>query len=250
MEKPADADGFVLRQLIVDDGAKAEFTAELKGFDPGLAGRKFRLQIGATTVMSLGVPSNWKGAPLKFGPTRLDKNQLLALNSYELAAIDEAAPDLRLPISEIHGDLLEALALPTKELFFEKAQLHHSRYKSPELLTLAARSAATRFADNMIVRASALTILAHRILEKNLTTLTEQDHATIAWILGKAPRAIKEGVALIESGGDNPSWEAVRWTVSLATVAGHLALIRNDLPLAFKCYAAIPPASCMACLVM
>jgi hypothetical protein len=142
------------------------------------------------------------------------------------------------PISpeQLAGDFFEAITLPSPERFWDKVQLNHSRYSNRDLLHVAARASFLRFKDSFLVRAAALTILAHRILESNFGQLSPDEKEEIKWIGARAPELVAHGLAEI-SATDKPHWTSVRWTVSLATVAAYLCLIENDLTKAAEYFA-------------
>ncbi len=127
----------------------------------------------------------------------------------------------------LRGDFFAALRIGPED-FLDRVQLHHSRIRSPFLLEIAARSFYLRHAAApFFLRAAALTILGHRLLERPPEALTAADLASIAWLLAEAGRVVPEGAALIEAteaAGQAVDWRHARWTISLATVAGHLAL--------------------------
>lgn len=121
------------------------------------------------------------------------------------------------------GPFFDAISIGAVHEFFTNVQLNHSRFSSPVLLEIAARAAFIRFDGHFVVQAAALTIIAHRFLDRPVTSLKGQDEH-VGWLLDRSTAIVERGEALI-AGTDEPDWEITRWTISLATVAGYLALI-------------------------
>jgi hypothetical protein len=130
------------------------------------------------------------------------------------------------------GTFFEAIALPDAARFHEKAQLHPSRDASPLLLELAARCAHDRFPRDAVTRAAALTILAHRHIERLQPRRSPEEEARIHWLLARAqPLVAQAGArfgATAPADAPPPAWQDVRWAVSLAMVAGHLHMARGE----------------------
>jgi hypothetical protein len=153
---------------------------------------------------------------------RLDDYTIVASRAGEALTADQIA---------LEGDVFEALTLASREAFLAKVQLHHSRYKSTALLALAARASFLRN-DDFVVKAASLTIIAHRVLEKPPTALTADDAEDRSWILARADEIVQAGVSALSR--DLKGWQIVRWTVSLATVAGYLSLLAEDMTAAYR----------------
>jgi hypothetical protein len=219
-------DSSVLTVQLAGEG-KIDFKLRCTDIPPSLLGRSLELRFGPRIVMVLRMPSQPAEEELFFGPTQLPMDSLRDQHDFTIALIDQDDPD-RPPVipGRSEGAVLEAVTLPTTAAFFEKAQLHHSRYTSKAMLALAARAAYPRFAEFQ-PRAAALTILAHRYLERDLKGFTANDVAAMQWISGEAAKMVREGAGIIA--GEAPRFDMVRWTVSLATVGGLLALCRDDL---------------------
>ena len=187
---------------------------------PSLAGQAVTVAIGGVVVLSAPV------APDGTASGAIRAEDLKDLGGGEVSVRD--ASGTALAGATLRGDLFEAVSLPP-ERFHEKVQLHHSRYASPHLLEIAARTSfLSSPPDAFVLRAAALTILAHRYLERRPDTLTEGEFARVAWIVGHAAELVPQGEALIAAGeapGKRLDWRHVRWTVSLATVAAHLSLL-------------------------
>lgn len=142
--------------------------------------------------------------------------------------------------TKLEGSVVAASAAATPEKFFENLQLNHIRVKSPLALELGARVAFDRFTESFEVRAAALTIMAHRVLDRPIESLTEADFNTIAWIVDNAEMITAQGEKIINEFSEKPRWDYVRWTISLATVAGYLSLIENRIGRALAFFSLCP----------
>ena len=217
------AAAFSVSSAMIPDADAAEFRVTIEGLPPALAGAKLRLRLGAVTIMLLQMPAERQDGLLHYGPTPLPLAKLRRQRAFDLAvSYDGDSPPFRCPVTRHSGDLLEALTLPTRDAFFNKIQLNHRRYKNPVLLLLGAIAAYGRFAD-FDVRAAALTIPAHRLLEKDFRSFDDDDRALMHWICEEGLRVVEEGAAELAR-TTTPKWTLVRWTVSLATVCGLLSI--------------------------
>jgi len=189
---------------------------------PGLPpGRAVSLRLGDREIARLR-PS---GEPVRVA---LDVASLRAAADYAVHLRDESGADLtRGADVALAGPFFEALRVGPAS-FLDKVQLHHSRLRSRHLLEIAAHGFLLRHPEaEFVLRGAALTILGHRLLERPPGSLSPDESARVAWLLGRAGPATAEGAALVraaEEEGRRVDWQHVRWTVSLATVAAHLAL--------------------------
>jgi hypothetical protein len=216
--------------------SKAEIQASL-----GPAGSQF------TVTLTLRAPAEWVGRTVSL---RLGEGELLRAEApeaamqvtidilafrtashYALRLQDGTGAEIPWTECELRGEFFEALLI-SPQTFWDRAQLNHSRFQSRHLLELAAHGFYLRHPEaEFPLRGAALTILGHRYLEKPPDSLTPAESARVAWLLDEAERVTREGAALIheiESKGAKIDWRHVRWTVSLATVAAHLALYEED----------------------
>lgn len=157
----------------------------------------------------------------------------------ELAARSAGAP---LPPGALRpeGDFFEALALPDAARFYQKVQINHTRYASPLLLEVGARCAHERFAQDPLARAAALTVLAHRHLERLTPEPAPAEAARIAWLLQQARPLVITAWRRLPAHVPNaprPTWQEVRWAVSLATVAGLLQMAGRNYSAAREMFA-------------
>lgn len=208
-------------------GAHLTLMLDLDAVPHSLAGRRLRLCLGEAVLMD--VPLRHTGGPAQFGPLRLTLAEALrgfaAPPRLSVAGLPPRAP------GRIEGPALEALSIATEAAFFEKVQLNHSRFQDPALLRLGAQAAYRRL-PGFAPRAAALTVLAHRVLERDLGRLSAGDHAEAGWLRGEGRRVVEEGLALLAAAKDRPYWTVVRWTTSLASVCALLSLCQDDAPAA------------------
>jgi hypothetical protein len=221
------ADSVILSADLVEPSNQVKFTATLTDVDPSWFGRKVRLTIGERTIMSMQCPDRAVSEPLNFGPTFLSVETMKQLGNFELLAAFEDSPSNKHTIAQHEGFLLDAISIDSAEAFFRKIQLNHSRYNSKTALYLGAKAAFLNFSD-FLVQACALTVLGHRYLERELSTLAGPDFDEIKWIVEHAKLIVAEGCRILEA-NPNPQWDYVRWTLSLATVAANLSLCRDEI---------------------
>jgi hypothetical protein len=168
----------------------------------------------------------------------LSLDELRQLDRWDITIRDDGGTEVSDGLEHmLTGAFFDAVGIDTPHDFFAKVQLNHSRFSSPVLLEMAARAAFTRFAGNYCVQAAALTVIAHRFLERPVASLKGQDQH-VGWLLDRAASLLDQGEALIDS-TETPDWEVARWTISLATVAGYLALI-GDRYVRAESFFAIP----------
>lgn len=213
----------------LDEGSgPATFHVEITAVPTLLLGRKLNLTLGNATVMAIQLPAAPLTMPARFGPTLLDYALLLRQPHYRLtlAQVDEPRAGESL-VTRTSGVLLEAMTLDDEGQFFTKLQLHQSRYKDPRLLTLGAKAALGRF-TSFAARAAAVTIVAHRLLERDFSAFEPFEDELTDWVLGEGRPLVLEGAQMLAPAGE-ATWAMIRWTVSLATVCGLLAVYRNDL---------------------
>ena len=195
---------------------------------PALAGRTLQLRLGAQRVLDLPIPAGPPAEVLEFGPVDLPLGPLRRQREFALLVAEPARePEALGVVQRIEGEFLEALRLPTPDEFFARLQLHETRYRDPRILLFGCLAAYGRFAE-FEVRAASLTITAHRLLERDLTALTEDELALMRWVTEEARNVVGEGAAAL-AGAADPPWTLIRWTVSLASASGLLAVILDRL---------------------
>lgn len=206
------------------------FSGSVIDVDAAMVGTEISLLIGgeAAATFSLAPDRIAADGRMPLGPVEIDSGRLLRLQDLRVDVVDTYGRALQRHVAvSLTGDAFRALALDTPEAFHELIQLHHSRFTSPVLLELGAWAAVLRFPEDFVVRNAGLVVLAHRILERPFETLEPADLGRANDIVRMALEDIVLGEALIAEGGEAPDWRHVRWTVSLATVAGYLALLNN-----------------------
>ncbi len=157
----------------------------------------------------------------------------------DIAPRTEGAP-LPPDALQCEGAFFEALSLPDPARFYEKVQINHTRYASPLLLEVGARCAHERFAQDPLARAAALTILAHRHIERLVPEPAPTEAARIAWLLQQARPIVIRAWRRLPAHVPNaprPTWQEVRWAVSLATVAGLLHMAGRNYSAAREMFA-------------
>lgn len=215
----------------VDNGRrKILFSGHIVDYDEGMVGASVALTVGgeAIATFSLSGGNDTGDGHIRFAPVEVDISKLLRLTDTHFDAIDAYGRPLEpdVPV-QFEGDVFRALALDTPDEFHKLIQLHHSRFTSPVLLELGAWAAVLRFPDDFVVRNAGLVVMAHRILERPFAQLQPEDFERSQTIVQMALEDIVIGEELIRAAGDTPDWRHIRWTISIATVAGYLALLNN-----------------------
>ena len=219
------------------------FLAELGALPQESLGTNWLLTIGPVTVMGIRIPKYEQSLPYRFGPTELAFDSFLMLTRFDLRLVEEGqSPEIGAPVGGLSGEILEAISLADEGRFFEKIQVHHSRYQDPLVLMVGAKAGFERFSDYR-TRAAALTVLSHRLLERDPRSFSEGDRRLVAWICEQGREMVRHGLAAIANPNqaaipDKWRWAYVRWTVSLASVCAQLSLCRDDLVGARDFYAA------------
>lgn len=209
---------------------KLRFSGSIIDFDEGMVGNEIVLLIGGEAVVRFPISPGilTPSRSVSLAAIEIDSTRLLSLKDLRVGVVGAhgraLAPNVMVRFA---GDTFKALALDTPDAFHALIQLNHSRFTSPVLLELGAWAAVLRFPDDFVVRNAGLVVMAHRILERPFDTLQQPDFDRANSIVQMALEDIVLGEALIAEGGNAPDWRYVRWTVSLATVAGYLALLNN-----------------------
>jgi hypothetical protein len=198
---------------------------ELGAVPPPLAGRRLRLCLGEDSV--LAVPLRASHAPVEFGPVRLTLDEALRFAGLPPRLMIQGAPPLS--PGRLVGAPLEAMGIATEAAFFDKVQNTFTRYADPMLLRLGARAGYRM--PGFAPRAAALTVLSHRVLERDLHALSPRDQAEITWLRQEGRGVVEEGLALLAASPPDagpPDAGTVRWTTSLGTACALLALCQDD----------------------
>ena len=118
--------------------------------------------------------------------------------------------------------VLEQYEVFTEADFYARVQNPVTRVKDSAVVEQLAYASYNAFTDNFFIRASALCILTHRVLEPSVITLDVLTNLKAEWIFRESSALLTEG--LDRTGKDRPRWDEVRWTCSLANVTGFLLL--------------------------
>ncbi|MDB5686451.1 MAG: hypothetical protein JWR77_1040, partial [Rhizorhabdus sp.] len=131
----------------------------------------------------------------------------------------EIAPD------QLEGDPFTAINIASKGEFLVQIQNNHTKYASPDVLMLGAKSFYYR-TDSPELKAACLTIMFHRLIWLDPAELAEADFEYLRWLVSQGMTTLT--LLQRQLTAAPPTKEGVRWTISLATVAGHAAFVSND----------------------
>lgn len=205
-------------------GASVEASAELPATQTiglTLGGRR----IAAFDLVAEGEPVDGR---IALGRREVAVTDLLTLNDFTLEVVDaEGNPMGERCSAEFSGDFFKAIGLDSAEAFFANVQEHHTRFKSAVLLELGARAGYLNVPSDFVVRTAALVVTGHRLLERLIGQGSEVDLEAASRLVVAALTEVAAGEALIAGEGAEPDWRHVRWTVSLSTIAGYLALMNG-----------------------
>lgn len=211
------------------------FQIDATGLDERFAGRKLALLLGSTQVMTLKFPDRLTRPDRHFGPARIPVASLRRNSEFTAAILDEAGDrSIALSADQCSGDLFEAVRIDTELEFLARIQNNHSKFASPDVLMIGAKSYYHR-TMSLELRAACLTIMFHRLIWKEPKQISDDDLSFIRWLVNQSRSVLKACRAELKAAP--PTWTLVRWMVSLATVAGHGALINGDPAVARDCYA-------------
>lgn len=212
-----------------------EFMADATGLEERFAGQSLALFCGTTKLMGLKFPSPLSRPDRHFGPARIPAASLRRNTGFALTIVEESSGQaLELLPQQGVGDLFEATRIDTEQEFLLRIQNNHTKFASPDVLMIGAKSYYHR-SESIELRAACLTIMFHRLIWKDPKSIGNEDTSFIRWLVGQSRSLLK--ACRTELKTKPPSWSVVRWMVSLATVAGHGALINGDATIARDCYA-------------
>jgi hypothetical protein len=203
------------------DAGVVSFVCTVSMLPEALAGRTLELRLGRRTLMAVKLPTRKGKQPLKFGPVTRQMDALKKMTEFALTLrIDETGETAN--VLETDGEFLEAASIKDAAHFFNRVQIHFSRFQYGDLLVVGARAAYNNIPD-YYVRAAALTVQIHRLIERTVERLAAEDRTTVEQFLSQASAVVTEGERMIAA-TEEPDWRLVRWTTSLATVGANLAL--------------------------
>ena len=125
------------------------------------------------------------------------------------------------------GNLFTILTLGTEADIVRHIQHTPTRFKERGLLRLAAKHVHVTRQDDFVLRAMGIVILGYRLLDTPQREPGEQDRAELAWILERCALLVPEGTARL-AGAGREEWPVYRWTLSVAKMAGYLAISVED----------------------
>lgn len=196
--------------------------------------RSLVLRVGTSTIMRLAFPKDMERNERRFGPTRTAVRSLRWNADYTVWLVDEQTGEsAEIAPEQLEGDPFAAIAITEKRDFLVHIQNNHTKYATPDVLMLGAKSFFHR-TDSAELKAACLAIMFHRLIWLDPADLVEADLEYLHWLVTHAMGALD---ILQRQIAASPTKEAVRWTISLATVAGHAALIGNDPTWAKTLYA-------------
>lgn len=210
----------------VDDAKRMlVFAAEANGFAAEAGGPPtVVMSIGGRQIAKFTFGSGTDGRLTASAECRV--SNLLGLAGFEVKYATEAGGPIPDGLQiEATGQFFEAIALKTRDDFINLVQAHHSRYRSQVLLELAARSCFVRFTEDFVVRMGAQVIIGHRMIERFAKEADEFDRERAHEFVTLAREEVRLGCARVAQRSPLPDWHDVRWTVSLGTVAGYLAMV-------------------------
>lgn len=231
-----DAAAFLADQLSVTASSEGDgyiqYVAEATDLDQRLAGHRFALYVGSTLVLQLKFPGELKPVR-RFGPGRIPIATLRRNADFSATLVDEASGRIvAIAPEQLSGDPFEAAQISEVGDFLTRVQGNHTKFPSPDVLTIGAKSFYGKV-DSVELKAACLTILFHRLIW--LEKLNEADIGFLRWLVGQSRDVLRECRQQLKTAP--PSWTLVRWTVSLATTAGHGAIVNNDPETARRFYA-------------
>ncbi len=211
------------------------FAAIVTGASLPAADRNLVLRVGTSTIMRLSFPKDMERNERRFGPSRIAVKSLRWNANYRVWLVDEDSGDsAEIAPEHLEGDPFAAVHIADKRDFLVHIQNNHTKYTSPDVLMLGAKSFYYR-TDSPELKAACLTIMFHRLIWLEPAELAEADIEFLRWLVAQAATTLTLLQRQLASAP--PTKEGVRWTISLATVAGHAALVGNDPAQAKALYA-------------
>lgn len=210
----SDGDGFITFATIVTGAA-------LPAGDRNLV-----LRVGTSTIMRLSFPRDMERNERRFGPSRIAVRSLRWNANYRVWLVDEESGEsAEIAPEHLEGEPFAAVQIAEKQDFLVHIQNNHTKYASPDLLMLGAKSFYYR-TESPELKAACLTIMFHRLIWLEPADLVEPDIEFLRWLVTQSMTTL----ALLQRqlASAPPTKDGVRWTISLATVAGHGALVGND----------------------
>ncbi|SDD65539.1 hypothetical protein SAMN05444678_11842 [Sphingomonas sp. YR710] len=224
------------RVIVTGDGEGFfEFSVIVAGNHRPAGDRNLVLRLGTSTLIGMKFPADMDRNERRFGPSRIAMRSLRWNSDYSVWLVDESTGEsAQVPDANLEGEMFEAATIADKKAFLVKIQNNHTKFASVDVLTIGAKSFFHR-TNSVELRAACLTILFHRLIWREPAELTEADFEFLRWLVSQSMRVLEQLQAQLAK--QAVTKDLVRWTISLATVAGHGALIGNDPQRAKDLYA-------------
>lgn len=129
------------------------------------------------------------------------------------------------------GNIFRIPLLSTEADIVHHIQHTPTRFKERELLRLAAKHVYHAKSDDFVLRAMAIVILGYRFLDAPKAEPAPADRAELEWILRECTVLVPQGAAMLADRA-KADWRVYRWTLSVAKMAGYLAISIEDYALA------------------
>lgn len=218
-----------------EDEGFFEFSVVVTGNHRPAGDRNLVLRLGSSTIIGMKFPADMDRNERRFGPSRIAMRSLRWNAEYTVWLIDEASGEsVQVPAANLEGDGFEAVTIADKKSFLVRIQNNHTKFQSADVLTIGAKSFYHR-TDSAELKAACLTILFHRLIWREPAEITEPDFEFLRWLVAQSMKVLD--LLQAKLAGKPATKELVRWTISLATVAGHGAVIGNDPQRATDLYA-------------
>lgn len=127
------------------------------------------------------------------------------------------------------GEYFFVTGFDTSDLFYERVQFAGTRVKSRLSIKLGSLYTFINFSDNT-VKAAALTVYGHRLIDTIILDKKEIAKFDLERYIDWASNVIV--LCSDEINKEEYRWDLIRWSISLATVAGNLCVAFNKLELA------------------
>ncbi len=129
---------------------------------------------------------------------------------------------------EGNGPIFSLFELTSERAIVQHIQHLPSRFKEPELLRIAAKHVYHAPDQAFILRALSIVILGYRLIDVTSRTYNALDQKELDWVLAACRTLMPEGERLLTASGTDREWKTFRWTLSVAKMAGYLALSVED----------------------
>lgn len=129
------------------------------------------------------------------------------------------------------GNIFVIQTLDNEERIIRHLQNRPTRFRERELLRLGAKHAFNANPADFVLRAMSIVILGYRLLDSPKRAYSPQDREELDWILAQCRDLASDGTATL-AGPEPHDWRVYRWTLSVAKLAGYLAISIEEYALA------------------